>query len=57
MSTVQVVISGFKIDDISEGTGDWGLCLSLCCSALTGTTAIVARVLNQLGVKLRSRLG
>ena len=46
MTTVLIAISGVEIDNTSEGTGDWGRSLSLCCSTRDGTTAIVARILK-----------
>ena len=53
-STVLIVIDGVELDDISEGTGDWGLALSLVCFALGGTIAIVPGILNGLWGRFRS---
>ena len=56
ISTVLIAIGGVEIDNSSEGSGDWGLSLSLCCSTLGTTTAIVMRMLKGL-VEEKNRSG
>ena len=46
MTTVLIAIKGVKIDNTYEGTGEWGLYLSLGCSNRDDTTAIIATILK-----------
>ena len=54
ISIVLFAIDGVEIDYNAEGTGDWGLSLSLCCSAFSDKAGIVTRMLEKLAGKLRS---
>ena len=50
--TIPTAIGGVAVHGNSEGTGEWGHSLSLCCSVHGGTTAIVARILKELRGRL-----
>ena len=54
LSKVLLASDGVEIDHKSEGTGDWGLSLSLCFSAFGGTAAIITRMLQVMAGELRS---
>ena len=53
ISTVLIATGGDEIDGNSEGTGDFGLSLSLRCCTVGGTTATVPEILKKFGGRIR----